>query len=500
MTDLKHSEDLENEMLLPEEASENKSKVEDEQHFETEQAAQALEMVHTLLNWREAHARSSVSDVNELMTVNTHADSEMRWVLDGLHPADIAYVLEALPLDDRLHVWGLVDPERDGDILMEVSDSVRETLIADMSRQEMVAAAKSLDTDEIADLADDLPREVVEEVAESLPLEERAQLRAAMSYPDDSVGAAMDYDMLTTGPDRTLEMVLRELRQMEALPEQTDQIFVVDEDSNFLGRLSLNRLLVNQPDVLVGDVMRKEVFQLNPLDEMDDAAQAFERYDLVSAPVVDGQGRLVGRLTIDEVVDAIREQGEADYFAQVGLKEEQDIFSSVLNAVRNRAPWLLVNLCTAGFASYVASRFENTVAHIVVLAFLMSIVAGIGGNSGNQTMTLVIRALALGQVTSSNVRDLIKKELSVTVLAGLAGGVIAAIFAYMISGSLPLAAVMMASMVCNMLVGVSVGMFVPIMREKYGKDPAVGSSVLLTFATDTMGFLIFLGLATVFLL
>jgi len=306
--------------------------------------------------------------------------------------------------------------------------------------------------------------------------------------------------MLTTGPDRTLEMVLSELRKMDALPEQTDQIFVVDEDSNFLGRLSLNRLLVNQPDVLVGDVMRKEVFQLNPLDEMDDAAQAFERYDLVSAPVVDGQGRLVGRLTIDEVVDAIREQGDADVLAQVGLKEEQDIFSSVLNAVRNRAPWLLVNLCTAGFASYVASRFENTVAHIVVLAFLMSIVAGIGGNSGNQTMTLVIRALALGQVTSSNVRDLIKKELSVTVLAGLVGGVIAAIFAYMISGSLPLAAVMMASMVCNMLVGVSVGMFVPIMREKFGKDPAVGSSVLLTFATDTMGFLIFLGLATVFLL
>ena len=276
MTDLKHSEDLEKKVRLEQEdATENKSKVEQEQHFETEQAAQALEMVHTLLNWREAHARSSVSDPNELMTVNSHADTEMRWVLDGLHPADIAYVLEALPLDDRLHVWGLVDPERDGDILMEVSDSVRETLIADMSRQEMVAAAKSLDTDEIADLADDLPREVVEEVAESLPLEERAQLRAAMSYPDDSVGAAMDYDMLTTGPDRTLEMVLSELRKMDALPEQTDQIFVVDEDSNFLGRLSLNRLLVNQPDVLVSDVMRKEVFQLNPLDEMDDAAQAF---------------------------------------------------------------------------------------------------------------------------------------------------------------------------------------------------------------------------------
>ena len=264
MTDLNHSPDLES-TAFEEETQENKSKVEQEQHFETEQAAQALEMVHTLLNWREAHARSSSTDLNELMTVNAHADTEMRWVLDGLHPADIAYVLEALTLDDRLHVWGLVDPERDGDILLEVSDSVRETLIADMSRQEMVAATKNLDTDEIADLADDLPREVVEEVAESLPLEERAQLRAAMSYPDDTVGAAMDYDMLTTRPDVTLEMVLRDLRKMDGLPEQTDQIFVVGDEQKFLGRLSLNRLLVNQPDIQVADVMRKEVLQLKPL-------------------------------------------------------------------------------------------------------------------------------------------------------------------------------------------------------------------------------------------
>jgi magnesium transporter len=233
---------------------------------------------------------------------------------------------------------------------------------------------------------------------------------------------------------------------------------------------------------------------------MDDATQAFERYDLVSAPVVDSQNRLVGRLTIDEVVDAIREQGESEVLAQVGLKEEQDIFSTVSNAVRNRAPWLLVNLCTAGFASYVASRFEGTISHIVALAFLMSIVAGIGGNSGNQTMTLIIRALALGQITSANMHDLIKKEFTVTAMIGIGGGFIAAIFAFIISGSLALAAVMLAAMFINMLVGAAMGMLVPILREKYGKDPAVGSSVLLTFATDTMGFLIFLGLATIFLL
>ncbi|WP_225972576.1 magnesium transporter [Ephemeroptericola cinctiostellae] len=468
--------------------------------LETEHAAQALALVHTLLSWAESQVRADTSDGHALVMPLVNADIELRWVLEGLHPADVAYVLEALPLDERLHVWGLVNPDQDGEILLEVSDSVRETLIADMSRQELVAATESLDADEIAELADDLPREVVEEVAENMPIEERAQFRAVMSYPDDAVGSAMDFEMLTVSEDMTLDMVLRQLRGMEELPEQTDQIFVVDKDGVLRGSLSLDRILVNQSDILVADVMRDDVLQLNPLDDMDDAAQAFERYDLVSAPVVDGQNRLVGRLTIDEVVDAIREQGESEVLAQVGLKEEQDIFSSVPNAVRNRAPWLLVNLFTAGTASYVASRFDGTVQHIVVLAFLMSIVAGIGGNSGNQTMTLIIRALALGQITGSNVQDLVRKELAVTSLIGLGGGLIAAVFAYVISGSASLGAVMMASMFINMLVGAGMGMLVPMVREKMGKDPAVGSSVLLTFATDTFGFLIFLGLATIFLL
>lgn len=465
--------------------------------LETDDAAQALTQIHHLLDWAERQQPSEHSDFSE---PQVDVNIEVHSILDELHPADIAYVLEALPLEERLHVWGLVSPDKDGDILLEVSDSVRETLIADMSRQELVAAAEKLDADEVAELADDLPREVVEEVAENMPVEERAQLRAVMSYPDDAVGSAMDFEMLTVSQDMTLDMVLRQLRAMDELPEQTDQIFVVDHFGVLCGSLSLERILINPSDVLVMDVMRHDVLQLNPLDEMDDAAQAFERYNLVSAPVVDGQNRLVGRLTIDEVVDAIREQGESEVLAQVGLTEEQDIFSSVGSAVRNRAPWLLINLITAGTASYVASRFDATVQQIVVLAFLMSIVAGIGGNSGNQTMTLIIRALALGQVTASNVRDLVRKEIAVTSLIGIGGGLIAATFAYAISHSVALGAVMMASMFINMLIGAGMGIAVPMIREKMGNDPAVGSSVLLTFATDTMGFLVFLGLATLFLL
>ena len=306
-------DDLNNDLQKP-----NDSK----KHLETERASEALDLVHTLLDWQETQqdmGDASEADGGLFISKVMNPEIELRWVLDGLHSADIAHVLEGLNLEERLQVWRLVNPERDGEILIEVSDSVRETLIADMSRQELVAATESLDTDEIADLADDLPREVIEEVAENLPVEEQAQLRAAMSYPDDSVGSAMDFEMVTTQSDMTLDMVLRQLRAMEELPEQTDQIFVVDDAGVLLGSLSLEHILTNQPDVSVTDVMRQDVLQLSPLDDMDDATQAFERYDLVSAPVVDSQNRLVGRLTIDEVVDAIREQGESEVLGQVGL-------------------------------------------------------------------------------------------------------------------------------------------------------------------------------------
>ena len=245
--------------------------------------------------------------------------------------------------------------------------------------------------------------------------------------------------------------------------------------------------------------MSTDYLTLNPLDSDSDAAGAFERYDLVSAPVVDDIGRLIGRVTIDEVVDVLQEDSEEQALSRAGLQED-DIFSPIRTAIRNRAPWLLINLCTAATASFIASRFEDTVSHIVILAFLMSIVAGIGGNSGNQTMTMIIRAIATGRVTGSNVIPLIKRELLVTFLVGVCGSAVTAFFAWFISGSIAIAAVMMAAMIGNMLIGAALGVMIPILRDRFGNDPAVGSSVLLTFATDSLGFLLFLGLATVFLL
>ena len=483
-------------------------KAEPSEPMEADQAQEALEEAQTLLaryrlieiTAREADAGAGLAHTAPNPAVQPILD-ELANRLHQLHPADVAYVLEALPVEDRLVLWDLIKTaERDGDILVEVSDSVRETLIDSMHRDDLVAAAETLDADELADIAEDLPREVIEEVREGLSHEEREQLRAAMSYPDDAVGALMDFEMVEVREDVTLEVVLRYLRRLDDLPDLTDQVFVVDRNDVLQGALPINKLLVTDADALVKDVMTSDMLTLNPWDKADEAAQAFERYDLVSAPVVDADNKLIGRVTVNEVMDFIRDAQEAEMLSKAGLREEEDIFAPISRSVKNRAPWLLLNLATAGMASYVASRFEGTVSQIVMLAFLMSIVAGIGGNSGNQTMTLIIRALALGQITSANVRRLITKELATSLLIGIGGGLIAGLFAYAISHRPTLGLVMMAAMVLNLLVGSIMGMLVPLVRYRMGRDPAVGSSVLLTFATDTMGFLIFLGLATLFLL
>lgn len=452
-------------------------------------------LVESMAHDQETATQGPVDDL-----VHKQALAELQNKLDHLHPADVAHILEALPLEERLVVWDLVKTERDGEILLEVSDAVRETLIADMDRQELLAATEQLDTDEIADLVPDLPEDVLADVFQSLSAEEREQLRAAMSYPEDSVGALMDFDMVTVREDVTLEVVLRYLRRMDELPGHTDQAFVVDRDEVLKGVLPINRLIVSDPELLVGAVMSPEVITLSPDDKAGKAAQAFERYDLVSAPVVDARGRLVGRVTVDVVVDFIRRQSEIEQLSQAGLLEEEDIFASVWKSARNRWVWLGVNLITAFIASRVIGVFEGTIEKLVALATLMPIVAGMAGNSGNQTTALIVRSLALGLVNPDNARRLIKKELAISLLNGLVWGGVTGLFAFLLYRNVSLGLVMTGAMLLNLLVGAVVGMLVPLLMHKTGRDPAMGSSVLLTFTTDSMGFFIFLGLATVFLL
>ncbi|MAK74513.1 magnesium transporter [Halopseudomonas aestusnigri] len=425
---------------------------------------------------------------------------ELQRKLDELHPADVAYILESLPLDERLAVWQLVKAERDGDILLEVSDAVRETLIADMDSHEIIAAANTLDADELADLAPDLPRDVVRELMDSLDAQQRDRLKSALSYDEDQVGALMDFDMITIRDDVSLEVVSRYLRRFDALPDHTDKLFVVDTEGLLKGVLPIKKLLVSSPDALVVDVMSDDPVIFDPADDAGDAAQAFERYDLVSAPVVDNFGRLCGRLTIDEMVDYIREESEAEVLNAAGLREEEDIFASVWKSVRNRWAWLAVNLCTALIASRVIGLFENAIEQLVALAALMPIVAGIGGNSGNQTITMIVRGIATGQVQVAHGRRLLRKEAGVALINGLFWGVVLAAIALLLYGSVPLAVVLMAAMTLNMLLAACMGVFIPLIRLRLGGDPALGSSVLITAITDSGGFFIFLGLATVFLL
>ena len=473
--------------------------------LDSDEASRALARVQQIFEEDEdrPHSKKARAEKEgEALPVSEEAVRLLREVLKPLHPADIAWVLEALPLDERLTVWEYVKSEFDGDILLEVNEAVRETLIEAMDRDELVDAVETLDTDQIADLVDDLPPDVMAEVQEGLSHEERAQLRAAMSYPEDSVGARMDFDMVSIREEVTIDMVLRYLRRFKTLPDHMDQVFVVNRFGQLRGVISVAQILTSDPSTQVKRIMQTEAFTLNPLDDAGEAAQAFERYDLVSAAVVDEAGRLVGRLTVNEVVDVIREESEEDAYAAVGLDDELDLFGSVWSSAKSRWLWLGVNLCTAFFASRVIAAFDGTIERVVALAALMPIVAGMAGNSGNQTLTLLVRSLAMGQVTESNTGDLWRKELGVAFVNGLIWGGIAGLCAWGLYWDSPdgqkLGLVMALAMFLNIIQGAVVGLAVPFLLKKFGRDPAMGGSVLLTFTTDSGGFLIFLGLATFF--
>ena len=428
------------------------------------------------------------------------AGPELQKNLDALHPADVASVLEGLPLEDRLLVWGLVRSDRDGEILLEVSDAVRDSLLADMDSAEIVAAAQNLDVDEIADLAPDLPQDVVQDIIEAQDTEERAQLQSALSYPEGTVGALMDFEVVSIRDDVTCEVALRYLRRYDELPGRTDALWIVDREDRLKGMLSLKRLLVTDPDVEVAAVFERGVISFAPDSDADEAAEAFDRYDLVSAPVVDRRGKVLGRITVDVVLDYVREKQESQELAKAGLREEEDIFSSVWSSAKNRGPWLALNLCTAFVASRVVGAFEGSIEKLAALAALMPIVAGIGGNSGNQTTTLIVRSIALGQVSASNARRLLAREFGVSAFNGVVWGGVLGILTWGLYGSVALGGVMALAMLLNLMVGALTGFFIPLVMERFGRDPAVGSSVFLTFVTDSMGFFIFLGLATLFLL
>ena len=463
-----------------------------------------IEQIDALLESSEFSENSYENSVDEKHAliknlVSKKNISSLESLLDDLHPADIADILESLPVQKRLVLWDLVKSENEGDILIEVSDSVRQTLIADMDSTELLAAAEQLETDEIADIAPDLPEEVLKDLLENLDIQNRERLQSALSYPEDSVGSLMEFEITTIREDLTLEVVLNYLRKIKKLPNHTDKLFVVDKDGLILGVLPLERIIVNAPTTIVKNIMAKEVVLFKPEDLADEASNAFERYDLVTAPVVDENKKLVGRLTVEAVMDFIRQESDNEKFSMAGLREEEDIFSSIWKSVQNRWAWLAINLLTAFIASRVIGIFEGSIEKVVALAALMPIIASIGGNSGNQTTAMIVRALAIGQLTQSSIRSLLYKEISVALLNGLIWGSIVGLFAFYLYNNADLGFVMASAMVLNLILAAIMGVLMPLLMHRLGKDPAVGSSVLITAMTDSGGFFIFLGLATLVL-
>jgi magnesium transporter len=416
-----------------------------------------------------------------------------------LHPADIAFVLEGLPLEQRSRLWHLVPQELDGAVLLEASDAVRESLIADMDRGEIIDATKGLDSDDIADLVPHLPSDLVPELLNTLSREDRDQVQSVLSFPEGSVGALMDFDMVTVRGDNRIEVVLRYLRRRGRLPHNTNKLMVVDEAGVLGGVLFFESLLIHDTERLVSEVMDADPVYFRTDDDVRDAALAFERYGLVAAPVVNAHGQLVGRLTVDAVMEQAVESAQQDMLAQVGLTGEEDLFANIWRSARNRWPWLAVNLMTAFIASRVIGVFEDSIEKVVALAALMPIVASIGGNTGNQAVALTIRGLALDQIDGRNARYLVLKELGISLANGALWGSIMGTATWLLYGQAMLGLVMAAAMVMNMLLAALVGIGIPLGLGALGRDPAMGSSIILTFVTDAGGFFIFLGLASLVL-
>lgn len=424
----------------------------------------------------------------------------VRRLINTLAPAEIGNLLESLPPGKREVVWGLVDPEDDGEVLVHVGDEVRESLLADMDADEIIAAVEDLDIDDLADLVEDLPDTVIDEVLKSMDRENRERLEQVLSYPEDTAGRLMNPDVVTVRADVNVDVVLRYLRLRGELPDHTDHLFVVSRRHQYLGRLSLASLVTHDDSTPINRLIDDEQPAIAVEDSADGVARQFTDHDWISAPVVDDNNILLGRITIDDVVDIIREQAEHQALGAAGLDEDEDLFSPVARAFRRRLTWLGINLGTAFLASSVVGRFEGTIEKIVALAVLMPIVAGMGGNAGTQVLALMVRGLALGQVGASNVRVLLWKELRVALMNGLSLGLVLGIIVFLWFHDLPLSLVIGTALTINLLSAATAGVLVPLTLKRMGFDPALAGGVILTTVTDVMGFLSFLGLATVVLL
>ncbi|XTZ39684.1 magnesium transporter [Salmonella enterica] len=426
--------------------------------------------------------------------------AEVRALVAHLPPPDLADTLEALPVEERHALWRLVEDDKRGKVLLEASESVWDDLIEEMSDRALLDALDTLDIDDQIWLVQHLPRNLTGRLMATLPPAERTRVSQVMRYGKECVGAIMEFEVITIRAEVTLAAVQRYLRRLGKMPENTDKLFVIGRDNRLVGELGLQTILLNAAGRRVSEVMEADPVTFSPEEEAEKVARTFERDNLISAAVVDENGMLLGRLTIDEIVDVVYEESDNDMRQMGGLSAGEDIFAPVTKAVKNRWGWLAVNLCTAFIASRVIDGFEHTISQLVALASLMPIVAGIGGNTGNQTITMIVRGLALQNIQPGNFTFLVLREIGVALINGLVWGGIMGAVTWWLYDDPALGGVMTLAMVLNLLVAALMGVLIPMIMTRLGRDPAVGSSVMITAITDTGGFFIFLGLATLFLL
>ena len=420
-----------------------------------------------------------------------------RSLLSEMHPSEIADFLESLPGKSRQKIWNLIEFDMEGDVLSHLHDAVRADLLEQMHPYEVAEATKDLETDDVADIIQDLPEDVQDTVLLSMDEQNRLRLTSVLSYPEDTAGGLMNTDVISIRADVTLEVVVRYLRRVENIPEKTDNLMVVDRNNLYLGALRVIDILVGDPEDSVGDLMKKESC-ISADFSASEVAKVFEQRDLVSAAVVNDKGILLGRITVDDVVDVIQEEAEQTVRSMAGLGDD-DMFAPIFTSTRRRAVWLGINLATAFLGAWVIGRFEDTIQQLVALAVLMPIVAGMGGVAGSQTLTIAIRGIALGQLDRRNARALMLKEVAVGLLNGLMWACVVSVIVVFWFENVSLGFIIGLAMIINLLVAALAGAVIPLGLKHYGIDPAIAGGVLLTTVTDVVGFMTFLGLASLYL-
>jgi magnesium transporter len=423
----------------------------------------------------------------------------MRRLLASLHPAETAHLLESLPPNERKICWPLINPDLRGEVLSYIGEEVRTDLMTDMDTADLINATEDLDTDDIADILQDLPDHIVQEVLRAMDGQHRRRVEAVLAFEEDTAGGLMNTDVITVRTDITLEVVLRYLRMLGELPENTDSLYVVDHNDHYLGTLRLSQVVSRSRSLLVSEVMSHQVEAIPANTSDRDVARRFEKHDLISAPVVDKDNHLLGRITIDDVVDVIRDDAEHSMLSMAGLNEDEDTFAPVKRSVHRRSVWLGVNLITAFLAAWVIGLFDTTIEKQVALAILMPIVASMGGIAGSQTLTLVIRSMALGQLNEKNQRWLLRKEMLVGASNGVIWAITIAIVTVIWFNNVSLGVLIGTAIIINLIAAALAGVTIPLALKRVGIDPALSGSVLLTTVTDVVGFMAFLGFATLFI-